>query len=63
MGREELIDILEEMNTFNHKCFQARRGVQTYRNRIHGKINKLLRKHYGPKAILTEEEYRYLIFM
>ena len=62
MDRDELIAILQEMDRFNHDCFHATRGVQTYRNRIHGKINKLLRKHYGPKAILTEEEYKLLIW-
>tara|TARA_R110002020_G_scaffold291089_2_gene506543 strand:- start:973 stop:1215 length:243 start_codon:yes stop_codon:yes gene_type:complete len=63
MERQELIDILGEMNTFNNKCFQARRGVNTYRKRIEGKINKLLRKHYGSEGVLTEEEYRYLVYM
>ena len=63
MERQELIDILEEMNRFNNKCFQARRGVNTHRKRIEGKINKLLRKYYGSGGVLTEEEYRYLIFI
>jgi hypothetical protein len=60
MGRDELIDILKEMDRFNHDCFHSTRGVTTARKRIKGKINKLLRKHYGSKSILTEEEYRLL---